>query len=262
MNLSSHKNKLLVLSLIAILSLVGCGSKKSGGAGNTDLGSRNPDNNGKAIAECSKATRSTNMEDLGGFEVRLSAYKDAFGRILPQYARLQFKQIPEEFRTENWEINVYRWTTDPSGNTALDPQKLKMYFQARYSGQFNYLQTTVGPVMAGYQRIDFDNEVQPIGEMANVPTTTAQGFFNVVSFLVDIQDPDSVYQVLRVVLRKDGEVQREADILIPTFYANPLVYNEDERHAPVLQGLHPLKDLLGQSWSEDQYKGFTQAWCI
>ena len=257
MNLTDTKAKFLFVALFAVLFLAGCGAKKSG-PDSSDLGSTSLDATGKAVAECSK-----DSAGLGDFEVRLTAYKDSYGRVMPQFVRMQIKKMPEQFKSENWEISTYRWTADASGHSDLDADKLPLFFQARYNGAFDYLKTnSSGQVIRPYQIIDFTHEVEPIGQLTNIPTTTAQSFFDVASFIVDLKDSQGTYQVLRVVLRKSGAIQKEVNVLIPNFCANPATYNADPRHPEVLQQLHPLKSLVGQSWTEEQYKGFTQSWCL
>lgn len=86
-------------------------------------------------------------------------------------------------------------------------------------------------------------------------------FFNSVDLLVDTKDSTNSYQILTVrLVSEDGRSEfASTQVLIPQFVADPNVYQST--HSDTLFQLHPLKDKLGQNWSDSQYVGFTSSLC-
>lgn len=250
----------VALIVIALLSIVGCGTSKTGGEGfgSADQSSTGePSTSTDALALCSQ-----NLSTTGdNFQVRLMQYKDNFNQTRADYVRLQFKIAPAAWQAGNWDMMVYRWTAAPDNSTSLDSSRLSYQFERRTASGFQLLHSN------SYSIFNYD-EVEGMAAYANthlnanLSASSPQAFFNDVSLLVNLRDSTNSFQVLRVVFKQGSSVVSQADVLIPTFQANPAKYNTDARHPSVLQALHPLKDKLGQSWTEANYYEFANTFCF
>ena len=250
-----QKSLQIALVLMAVASLVGCGSSKTGseGFGSADNASTGggPSSTDDAFALCSQNLSSTG----DSFQVRLMQYKDAYNQTRADYVRLQFKVAPAAWQAGNWDMMIYRWTAAPDNNTSIDSTRLAYQFERRTASGFQLLHSNT------YTIFNFE-EIQQMGAYANIPASSPQEFFNTASLLVNLRDSTNSFQVLRVVFKQGSTVVSQSDVLIPTFQANPAKYNADSRHPSTLQALHPLKDKMGQSWTEANYFEFANAFCF
>lgn len=245
------KNLKTLFFIALATALTACGSSKSGdGYGEATLSSTSATSSSDALAVCSKD--GTNLSD---FQVAVEQYVDLYGQTRNDMVRLRFIKAPLDWKTNNLDLTIYRWSASPSGAVTTDSSPLYFQFERKVSGGFQTLSNTA------YRYFNWTEIVQ-MGTYANISTTTPQSFFDTASIVIDIKDPNGAYQALQVVLFQGSSAARRVDVLIPTFQADPAKYNADPRHPAVLQQLHPLKNLLGQNWSQSQYDQFAKAFCF
>lgn len=242
------------LAVLALGALVGCGSSKSNsdGFGAVDSSSTSTPSSSVAQAVCSQDV--AGQSDL---QVRLMQFVDSYSQTRSDYVRLQFRIAPAEWQTSNWDMLIYRWTAAPDNSTSMDSTPLYYQFEKKVPAGFQLLHSQ------SYQVMNW-SEIQSYAQAVNVNAATPQDFFMTASLLVNLKDMTNSYQVLRVVFRDKttGAVAKSADVLIPSFLADPAKYNADSRHPITLQVLHPLKDKLGQSWTQANYYEFARAFCF
>lgn len=242
----------MALTAVALSALVGCGSSKTS---NDGFGSSALSSTTSNAVSASMATCSQDVSGLSDLKVRIMQYVDAYGVTHPDYIRLQFVTAPSAWQTSNLDMMIYRWTAAPDNSTSLDSTPLGYQFERKSGAGFQLL----GPNV--YQYFNW-NDIVAQGQYANISATSPQDFFNTATLLVNVKDLTNSYQVLRVVFRQNGNVVESVDVLIPSFLADPAKYDADSRHPVTLQALHPLKDKLGQSWSDTNYAEFARAFCF
>ncbi len=253
-----NTQKLKLASLIFMTALLmACGSSKSGdGYGEADLGSIGGSGGGgnpsstDALAVCSK-----DGTGLSDFQVHVQQYVDMYGQSRKDIVRLRIVKAPTAWQTNNLDLAVYRWTASPTGAVSADNTPLNFQFERRAAGGFQMLTNVI------YRYFNWGDIVQ-MGTFANISTSSPQSFWDVASIVVDLKDTTNSYQALQVVLWNGSTASHKVDVLIPTFQADPAKYNADSRHPSILQQLHPLKSLNGQSWSQANYDQFARAFCF
>jgi hypothetical protein len=252
-NFNLQKGLQIGLCLIAMAALVGCGtSKSSEGFGSNDNSSTVTPSGTDAMALCS--------QDVAGnseLKVRVMQFVDQYGQARPDYVRLQFLKIPSGWKIGNWDMNIKRWAVSPDNKSSIDETALYYQFEKKSSTSFSLIH----PSDYSYQVFNYE-EVEDMSEFVGVDPGA---FFNRHTILVNLKGDGSSFQALRVqfsVGGAAGEVETFVDVLIPTFQADPAKYNADTRHPYTLQILHPLKDKVGQSWTQAQYYDFTRGFCF
>lgn len=254
------KLKILATSFLVIPFTVACGSSKTTKSVG-EFSSSSTDSSSKVVATCS-----ADPAGLTDFSATLTAFSDAFGNINMRFVRLKITKLTTDFDSNKWDLMLYRWTASPTGSTSLDPKPLFFHPERKTSNGFQKLIQSRHEGLNGYQVLNYD-EIKQLGMYANINAASAQIFLQTVDFLVDLNDETGNYKVLRVALKDSGgNEMKKLDILIPPFYANPLVYRQpgdpSSRKADVLFNLHPLTSNLGQGWTDEQYLGFTKNFCI
>lgn len=241
------------LCMLAIAALVGCGSSKSSdGFGSNDNSSNVVPATTDAISQCS--------QDVAGnseLKVRIMQFVDQYGQTRPDYVRLQFLKVPSGWQIGNWDMNIKRWAVSPDNKSSMDETALSYQFEKKSSTSFSLIH----PADYQYQVFNYEE----VEEMSAYVGVDPGAFFNRYSVLVNLKGDASSFQALRVQFSKGGaagQVETYVDVLIPTFQADPAKYNADSRHPYTLQILHPLKDKLGQSWTQSQYYDFTRGFCF
>lgn len=233
------------------LALAACGSSKTGDSyGSADTSSAATPSSSDALAVCSK-----DGSALSDFQVALEQYVDMYGQTRNDMVRLRIVKAPIDWKNSNLDLGIYRWSASPSGAVSTDSTPLYYQFERKVSGGFQTLTSMA------YRYFNWGDIVQ-MGTFANISTTSPQTFFDTATLVVDLKDSTGAYQALQVVLWQGNAAAKKVDILIPTFSADPAKYNADARHPSILQQLHPLKNLLGQSWSQTQYDQFARAFCF
>ena len=253
-----NTNKLMKITFAigAIWWLTGCGSSQSTTSGGFDSASTNP---GTQPADTAVATCSTDVAHMSDFQVQVMQFP---GRS--DLVRVKIVNTPQDFIASNWEVLMYRWTAAPGGSSSIDSTPLSFQFERKDSYSAFQSLTSGTPYQALYGSqvqgmVDYANQFKTLPALSSASATA---FFQGATFLVDLKDQTGSFQVLRISLKNAGVVVREVDVLIPTFQADPARYNADSRHPAILQQLHPQKDKLSQSWTQNQYSAFTQSSCF
>ncbi len=242
----------LSLIILAIGFLVACGSSKTAdsGFGTVDSSSTSTNTEKPAVAVCSQ-----DVAGSSSMKVRLMQYVDPYGATRSDYVRLQFKVAPSDWASGDLDLLLYRWTASSDNATSLDSTPLSYQLEKKVGSGFQLLSNQA------YQIMNW-TEIQQFALATNVNAASPQDFFQTVTVLVNLKDMTNSYQALRVNLRQNGTVVHKMDVLIPTFQADPAKYNADTRHPVSLQALHPLKDKLGQSWTQANYFEFARSFCF
>lgn len=235
---------MLALSMLALT--VGCGSSKTvSDDGSVDLGSSVPGvPENKPVASCSADTSTSDLH------AKAMTMVNAYGQVDANQMRFKLSSLPAGFLTDEWDLQVRQWTEDGSGNSVLSGP-LSFYFERKVS----YGYETVSSSQFNILNMD---EIRQMAAAVSGPTTDSaiRDYFN-----FRIPTGSSNYHVLRLTMRlkNNGAIQREIDILMPSFYAKPSDY---QAYRPSLYFLHPMKSRAGQSWTDAQWKGFTDAFCF
>lgn len=243
----------IALCLIAIASIVSCGSNKSSsdGFGSNTAASTTTTTSNEALATCSQ-----DIVGNGELKVEAMQYVDIYGQAHADIIRLKFLKIPSGWAISDWDLVLKRWAASPDNKSTIDDTPLYYQFEKRTASGFSLIH----PADYSYQVFNY-KEVKKMATYANIAESS---FFSQVSLLVSLKGDSSSYQALRVQfsLGAGGAVETYVDLLIPTFLADPAKYNADSRHPATLQYLHPMKDKLGQGWSTSQYQDFAKSFCF
>lgn len=253
-NNSKVLNKQLITLglLLATLMLSACGSQitEKEQSSSLDLGSTTPTPSNKALVRCSQ----DNGPASSDFKVKLTAIVDSAGQVNSQFMRVQITSLPSDFDSNNLEISFYRKSVNSQGVQSSDATALKfqLYDNAR-SRSFGPISDVVSA-----------DEMKEDALANNVLFENSQKFLTRNPLMLDTRDLTGNYQVLLAVIRpKNGganQVVRSVQLLLPQYIADP---NEYSLSKPAfLTSLHPLKDKIGQTWSESQWLAFTDAFCF
>jgi hypothetical protein len=248
--------KIFLLTITVCTLGIGCSKSKDSKIeeSNTDLSSETV---AKPLTQCTQDNKG-----LVDFQVSLMNLKDSSGNPNYRYVHLRFNKIPAEYQTAGWDMQVYRWAVSASGSTSIDSTPLFMHPEKKISTNvFQKIIPQTHEGSNGYQVLNF-TELQQIGVYGNVNSTSPQTFFNSAYLLIDTADETGTYKVLRVVFRNpsDGTVAKELDLLLPPVYANPNIFHAEK--PAILSALHPLKSLIGQSWTDTDFASFTDKFCF
>ncbi len=242
----------ITLCIIAIATVVSCGSSKSSeGFGSNSSSSTVTPIGQESLADCSQDNFANN--ELG---VQVMKYVDAYGQPRTDLVRLKFTKVPSGWKVGNWDLVIKRWAVSPDNQSSIDSSPLYYQFEKRTASGFSLIH----PTDYKYQLFNYD-EVKQMVDYSKISETS---FFNEVSLLVSLKGDSNSFQVLRVQFSTgiSGPVETYVDVLIPSFQADPAKYNADTRHPGTLRALHPLKDKVGQAWSQQQFLDFTKGYCF
>ncbi len=275
--LQQSMTAVLLLSMGALL--IGCGSSKvsSGEAIVASTSTPTTDTTttiqGKTygLANCSKS-----MSD-SGFQVQLTG-------MSTQMMRLQILSLPADFKTTGVTIRVHKASVASDGSKNEDATQLPFRFEIRNSSglieplasQYTYrsFDYSMMEKMMDYAKCNSDLLTKKYFEDVSYECTVAgfnnyygatnptDRFFKSVNFLVDTQDATNSFQILKVALESaDGRTTyATTEILIPRFIADPQAYKNT--HPDALFQLHPLKDKLGQTWTDAQLVSLSSPFCL
>lgn len=245
---------LFLLSLVVFFTA--CGKSRTDAFGSVDSASVGEGTPASELeASLAKAYCSRDASNHSDLQVHLMQAVDAYNQPIEGFVRLKFIKAPTGWASGNWDMMMYRWTAAPDNSTSLDSQPLQYQFEKRVSSGFQMLSNN------SYQYFNWE-EIQQMGEYSGINAASPQSFFTTATLLVNLRGSTNSYQVLRVTFRQNGVIMKEADVLIPVYYANPAKYNADARHPLTLQVLHPMKDKVGQNWAEQTYTEFAQGFCF
>lgn len=240
---------------LTVLSGLGCARGTTNkGPETVELASVEPT---KLLADCSRDNK-----NLSDFQVSLMNLKNNQNQLNLRYVHLRFNKIPQDFKTQGWDLLVYRWTVNSSGNSQIDSTPLLMHPEKKISdNQFSKLIPSNYEGSKGYPVLNF-SEINQIGVFANINSETPQSFFNNAYLMIDTNDESGVYKVLRVVFRSStsGAIVKELDILLPPVDSNPNTYKVNR--SSLLTNLHPLSTMLNQNWKNEEFLAFTKQFCF
>lgn len=257
--------------------LSACGASKTTVSSNTSASTSEDTTTASAdlaIANCS-TSEGVNIDPNKTRDTvaTLSAYKDASGVVSKNLFYLKLQNAPEEWKTENYELRIFRWTQSTNGAVTMDQKALDMTPYVKRNG--------------GWERLGPISDYKYSGISWNVhwqnPNNTSQGFLPYsqakygsanplygatvtdlmtnFSLLIDVKDTAGTYKALRVVFyTTSGAVAREVDLLIPSYYADPTQHAVGK--GSLITALHPLKDQTNQGWTQADYLSMTQGYCI
>lgn len=251
----SHRVLKITLVVMAIGLLSACGATKSFNPGEAEQSST-------TTATASKALCSKNV-DLGDAKFQVSAYYDSFGQYFPNKFRVKLATVPSDWKSQDYDM-VVRLMAAASDGTLTQGSSLRYSFDQRTSNGYQDISPgTTYPIMNVSQ--EAFGIAQFLGYTGTVADFQPQSLFNAVHLVVHSADTTGAFQVLRVEFRAKvsggtGPVVKYIDTLLPVFHADPKEYAKT--HAATLQALHPLKDLAGQNFTQDQYKVFADQFCF
>ncbi len=246
MNKQSENFLKLFLAITMLVITVGCGSSKTADVSEIDFGSNDPGPTSKPIANCS--------QDISlGSDLRVKAMVmiNAYGQIDANQIRFKFSSLPAGFTgADDWDFQVRQWAVDSSGNTAMT-SPVKFQFERKMGNGYETLTSSQ------FSILNMDEMRQMSAAVGGPSADSAiRDYFN---FRVTLGS--SNYQVLRITMRlkNGGAIQKEVDVLMPSFYAKP---SDFKAYRPGLFYLHPMKDRLAETWSDAQWKGFHDGFCF
>ncbi|MEK2644808.1 hypothetical protein [Bdellovibrio sp. BCCA] len=240
-----------ILTLSAVAFLTACGSSNQ--VGSSDLSSRvtptgNTSSSTKPLAYCNQASGSD-------ITAKLRAYVDSSNNVRMDYAYARLTALPATFKSDQTYIAMWKWMTNTSGATYLDPTPL----------QFLVANASTGQVLTAWKTTLRWSDVVTIASGMGI--TDPQTFFNSVNILVDLKDTQGEYDVLRISNYdlSTNKMLNQVDGLLPLFYANPADYAFEATgatRATVLQNLHPFKNYKDQGYSAAQFTSMAQGLCF
>lgn len=241
-----------LLTISAAVFLTACGSGKNQ-TGSTDFSSRTPPpadigTSSKAIAYCNQGTGSE-------IKMKMKVYKDTSNAIKMDFVYVRVTSLPANFKEGKTYISMWKWLSNTSGYTYLDPASL----------QFILLDSSTGQALTGWKNTLFWSDVVTIASGMGI--TEAQAFFDRVNILVDLKDAQGEYDVLKIT-NYDSSTNKpvsQTDALLPLFYVNPTDYAREttgSARSQVLQELHPFYNHTNQSYTTEQFASMANDFCF
>ena len=242
--------KIFITALIIVVGLVsiGCGPQSltnQDSLASSQSAALADTVTGKAIANCSHDV--ANQTNLG---VRLKIAADNASLV-----HLKFDRFPTTYTgTSKGLIQIATTNVDSAGNKSTLKQVPFAFEASNGSGLFQTLSTS-------YTQANW-SDIQSIATLNSISGKTANDIFSKLDLLVNLQDNSNTAKILTVFLYEDGGTSPTAqvEVLVPKFYANPADYNAN--HAEVLQLLHPLRYMLGCTWTNTDFQTESDRFCI
>jgi len=256
---NTTKLQIALIAVIAFCGLLGCGAQKSGLDSNIDLGSTGngisdpgPDISTMNVDQLSAngyALCSQDMNNDADVGVQIMQFYNSSSRIPNHnYVHIKFNRFPTTFAgsTDNPAFAVWASTVSAEGN-----------------------ETTAAPLKFGFEKINGTNSFSPItevnytsaswGDMValinyyKLSYTTGAAMMNNYSLVVDLSQYSSTPNlVIKVALYNSNyALLKYVNGLVPVFKANPNTYASN--HPTTLVNLHPLRTMLGSTWTEQQF---------
>lgn len=263
--------------LIATSLLTACGASKTTISSNTSASTSDDTTTAStelAVANCSTSEGVNSDPNKSRDTVAtLSAFKDASGVVSKNLFYLKLQNAPEEWKTENYELRVFRWTQSPNGAVTLDQKPLDLMPFVKRNGGWERLGPTADykyPAISWAVHWQNPNNTNQgfipyaqakYGSANSLYGATVTDLMTNFSMLIDVKDTAGTYKALRVVFyTTSGAVAREVDLLIPSYYADPTEHANGK--GSLISELHPLKDQTSQGWSQADYLSMTQGYCL
>jgi hypothetical protein len=256
---NTTKLQIAFIAVIALTGLLGCGPQKSGeidssnfsstGNGNSDPGpdisTMNVDQltaNGYSL--CSQDMN--NDPDIGG---RIMLFYNNSSRLPNHnYVHIKFDRFPNTFSgtSSNPSFAVWASTVSAEGNETTSAQ-LKFGFE-RINGTNNF--TPISDL--NYTGANWGDLVNLINRY-QLPYTTGAAMMANYSIVVDLSQYSTTPNlVIKMALYDSNRnLLKYVNGLVPVFKANPNLYATN--HPTTLLNLHPLRTMLGSTWTEQQF---------
>lgn len=238
----------LTLTLVAMALLSAC-APRGNSSGVSDLSSRLADSttSSKPVAYC-------NQTSNAGTTVKLRAYTDANGAVVNQYMILRFSELSSTFVSGSGSISMFKWLANPGGSTHIDQTALR----------FKIMNPSTNSSLTDWKTSLRWSDVSLTA--ANLGYGDATSFFNAMKIIVDLQDANGDYDVLKVATyNSSNAVSSEVNALLPMFYASPADYAYEvngSARASVLKSLHPFASQASQSTTAAQFATMAQSFCF
>jgi hypothetical protein len=240
-----------LMALAAVLMLLSaCGAKvqprataSSSGSGPVLSGTPLPSNT-SAQAECTGFdTTSTRMSG----KVTTYYYN---GTLQEDVVRLRFSTLNESFDSNaNSYIQMFRWRTNSSGGTELDPNPVQFRFESGNG--------SVSPISDFMTSINA-RQIADLRSRNSMTGTTALDFFSKTT--ITLHGLDYNWQALKIVLYDGSSTIGSADVLLPVFLANPNRYAAEK--PLVLAQLHPFYSQRSSNLSEQEWQSRAGSACF
>ncbi|MGZ3779751.1 MAG: hypothetical protein ACXVCY_03885 [Pseudobdellovibrionaceae bacterium] len=233
----------ILLTLSALMFLTACGKSQTG------LPSAVVASATKPLAYCNRSAGTD-------INFKLRSYTDSSNVQRLDFAYLRMISLPQNFKSDQTYITMWRWQSTSSGTSTLDTTPL----------QFMLLDSTKGnAALTGWVTTLRWNDI--VTTASGLGITDVQTFFDRVNILVDIKDPNGQYQAIKVTNYdlSSNKAVNQTDALLPMFYVNPADYALDPQGNPrsqVLQSLHPFANNLNQGYTTTQFQTMANSFCF
>ncbi len=229
MNIQTSIRILLTLTFLALLSACGASSSSQD---TLDLGSNGTPTT-KPLAVCNKAM-SANLSYKVAAQVATGGYD-------PNWANLYLTNLPASFGAGTTNIQFHKGQAN--GDAALAYNTTAVPFGIFNRNTNQYFTNSSGAALTFSSLVW--NDVKDL-----IPGATPATFSSQVIFVLSLQDPSSLYQVLTVGSYNitGGAHVESAASLLPTFHASPADYATKANglsRETVLRNLHPLRNQVG-----------------
>ena len=247
------------IAVIAFCGLLGCGPQKSGLDSSLDLGSTGngqstpgPDISTMNVDQLSAngyALCSQDMNNDADVSVKIMQFYNSSSRLPNHnYVHIKFDRFPSTFSgtTSNPAFAVWASTVSAEGN-----------------------ETSAAPLKFGFEKMNGTNNFSPItevnytsatwGDMValinhySLTYTSGAAMMNNYSLVVDLSQYSNTPNLVIKVALYDSNLNllKYVNGLSPVFKANPNIYRSG--HPLALLNLHPLRTMLGSTWTEQQF---------
>jgi len=219
-------------TLISIIHLTSCGVSKSNSNNVNTAINASTNTSTKILSSCAQNKNAD-------ISVNISASAYSSGEINPNYIKIKFNYLSENITKAGHRVQFYKWKV--SNNQIIHDQSPLSVS--------TYNLTTKG--LTSYAVSEF--------QATDIKAS--------LGYLVELNDPNYSYQVLKmIVLNSTGTtVVAQINMLIPQFAAQPAQYsynNDGTIRAQDLQDLHPLKNVDTTGWSDTNYKNYFASYCF
>lgn len=244
---------LAMVTLAALLSA--CGTSKTTDDG-FDSSSRigNPTDPVDEVDPLSRPLAYCNQGSNNVFGANLMIYKNG-DQIANDKINLKLTKIPAYFNQSLQYIQFWKWQANSKG--VVDMAKDPLYFKV--------VDINSNIVMLDSKKILYWGDLASLASKYQV--TSALELFKKVRIVVDLEDPQAEYDVIKIVMyNMDNTVVSGSnlDMLLPVFDANPSRYATEpsgSARATVLQNLHPFKSSVGQGWTSSYFQTKADEFC-
>lgn len=212
--------------------MAACSAPQEAASTTVDLSSRDLSGSAtKPLANCNSVT-------MAQLKFNTMIYRDSAGTTHYDLLQGKIQNMVETFRNGTEYVRFFRWKVDSDGTYYQDPIPLQVRVHAEDTGQ----------AITNYQDFIRWDMVSAYAASRGL-SGSAANFFTRVRILMDVRDPYADYDAITIAYY-DGSntLLAQANMLIPTFYANPSDYATDPAgyaRSTLLTALHPFAAQTG-----------------